>query len=109
MFALLRSRGGRKHHRLTASLSFRCTGENMIQKRQERLKMWINRVCRHPVLSRDEKSLRHFLTCPTGSSGGKSVRRTPSWAVPVRLCLGGGSPPLRLAHRHSLPPRSVVS
>jgi len=48
-------------------------GENMIQKRQERLKMWINRVCRHPVLSRDEKSLRHFLTCPTGSSGGKSA------------------------------------
>eukprot|EP01147_Barroeca_monosierra_P001383 gene1382-4558_t len=40
-------------------------GETLTEKREQRLKMWINRLCRHPVLSRDAMALQHFLTCPT--------------------------------------------
>ncbi|EGD77652.1 hypothetical protein PTSG_08745 [Salpingoeca rosetta] len=40
-------------------------GESLVDKRQQRLKMWLNRICRHPVLSRDDLALKHFLTCPT--------------------------------------------
>ncbi len=40
-------------------------GETFLEKRRDRLQAWINRVCRHPVLSRDVLSLRHFLSCPT--------------------------------------------
>lgn len=40
-------------------------GENAADKRQIKLQQWINRICRHPVLSRDVLSLRHFLTHPT--------------------------------------------
>eukprot|EP00056_Hartaetosiga_gracilis_P000329 m.37851 g.37851 ORF g.37851 m.37851 type:complete len:601 (+) comp10161_c0_seq2:137-1939(+) len=40
-------------------------GETMVDKRQLRLKMWLNRVCRHPILSRDALALSHFLTSPT--------------------------------------------
>ena len=48
-----------------------CAGESMVEKRQQRLKMWLNRICRHPVLSRDHLALRHFLACPTSD---KTVR-----------------------------------
>eukprot|EP00049_Salpingoeca_infusionum_P014023 m.261112 g.261112 ORF g.261112 m.261112 type:complete len:588 (-) comp15575_c0_seq2:491-2254(-) len=51
--------------------------ETMIGKRELRLQMWINRVCRHPVLCRDVLSLKHFLICPiSDKSGWKSGKRT---------------------------------
>lgn len=40
-------------------------GENFLDKRQQKLEQWLNRICRHPVLARDTLSLQHFLTCPT--------------------------------------------
>eukprot|EP00045_Choanoeca_perplexa_P014387 m.169058 g.169058 ORF g.169058 m.169058 type:complete len:519 (-) comp16662_c0_seq1:1788-3344(-) len=40
-------------------------GENAITKRQERLKAWVNRIARHPVLSADRGALEHFLICST--------------------------------------------
>eukprot|EP00053_Salpingoeca_punica_P014880 m.135690 g.135690 ORF g.135690 m.135690 type:complete len:533 (+) comp16566_c0_seq1:166-1764(+) len=39
-------------------------GETFLDKRQEKLEAWLNRVCRHPVISMDVLSLRHFLSCP---------------------------------------------
>ena len=46
-------------------------GEDAITKRQERLKAWINRIARHPVLSADRGALEHFLICSTSD---KNVR-----------------------------------
>ena len=43
-------------------------GENFLDKRQQKLSDWLNRVARHPVLSRDRMSLHHFLTCPTSDT-----------------------------------------
>eukprot|EP00117_Sycon_ciliatum_P038661 scpid43575/ scgid28689/ Sorting nexin-33; SH3 and PX domain-containing protein 3 len=37
-------------------------GEDFIEKRRERLEMWLNRVARHPVISRS-MVFQHFLTC----------------------------------------------
>lgn len=36
-------------------------GEEELGKRQQKLQQWLIRVCRHPVLSRDVLSLKHFL------------------------------------------------
>lgn len=61
-----------------------CAGESMVEKRQQRLKMWLNRICRHPVLSRDHLALRHFLACPTSD---KTVRVL--WVCVGCVCVCG--------------------
>lgn len=39
-------------------------GEESQSKKTERLQRWVNRVMRHPVLSRDGYSLKHFIETP---------------------------------------------
>lgn len=70
------------HERLAAKYSCICVpplpdkqymsryGENFVDKRQQKLQAWMNRVIRHPLLSQDELSLRHFLSCATSDNKG---------------------------------------
>ena len=37
-------------------------GEEFVEKRREKLQMWISRICIHPVLSRS-MVFHHFITC----------------------------------------------
>ena len=37
-------------------------GDEFIEKRKEKLQMWMNRICLHPVLSQS-LVFRHFITC----------------------------------------------
>ena len=37
-------------------------GDEFIEKRKEKLQMWMNRICLHPVLSQSTV-FRHFITC----------------------------------------------
>ena len=37
-------------------------GEEFIEKRREKLEIWINRISQHPVLS-ESAVFQHFLTC----------------------------------------------
>lgn len=62
------------HERLTNKYSCICVpplpdkqfmskyGETFLDKRQQKLHDWINRIVRHPILSQDRLSLHHFLT-----------------------------------------------
>eukprot|EP00048_Salpingoeca_helianthica_P015539 m.227291 g.227291 ORF g.227291 m.227291 type:complete len:519 (-) comp17180_c0_seq1:227-1783(-) len=45
-------------------------GEELILKRQQKLQQWLRRLARHPVISRDELSLHHFLCFPTSDEKG---------------------------------------
>ena len=37
--------------------------EDFIQGRMQQLQLWIDRMCKHPVIARSEV-FHHFLTCP---------------------------------------------
>lgn len=37
-------------------------GEEFVEKRKEKLQLWINRICLHPVLSQS-LVFKHFMTC----------------------------------------------
>lgn len=36
--------------------------EDFVEKRRERLEKWLNRLCRHPLISNSEV-FQHFLLC----------------------------------------------
>ena len=75
------------HERLKTKYSLLCVpplpdkshsskfGETFVAKRQAKLEAWINRVARHPVLSRDKLALHHFLTCGTMDKEWKNGKR----------------------------------
>ncbi|XP_062504490.1 sorting nexin-33-like [Corticium candelabrum] len=49
-------------------------GEEFVEKRREKLQMWLNRVARHPVVSQCHV-LHHFLTCGENEKDWKAGKR----------------------------------
>lgn len=49
-------------------------GEEFVEKRKEKLQMWMNRICLHPVLS-SSTVFHHFLTCGDNEKEWKQGKR----------------------------------
>ncbi|XP_068725704.1 sorting nexin-33-like isoform X1 [Montipora capricornis] len=49
-------------------------GDEFIEKRKEKLQMWMNRICLHPVLSQSTV-FRHFITCADNEKEWKHGKR----------------------------------
>ncbi|XP_031572119.1 sorting nexin lst-4-like [Actinia tenebrosa] len=49
-------------------------GEDFVEKRREKLEMWLNRICQHPVLS-NCSVVTHFLTCSDSEKDWKAGKR----------------------------------
>lgn len=49
-------------------------GEEFVEKRREKLQMWISRICIHPVLSRS-MVFHHFITCGDNEKEWKQGKR----------------------------------
>ena len=69
---------------LCISCCFSLTGkyaEEFVQKRRERLERWLNRLSRHPLVSKSEV-FQHFLLCKDGE---EKVRGKPFLYVNILL------------------------